>query len=152
LPCNAGSDIKTQVAALQGLTPAPASVDPAKTALKKIGDDLTTISASAPKVKGSLKPQLQTADATFQSQVTQVTKSITSAQSLHGCSHRDSERGRGVGSELSARLQQRQMVKTCSGVADSADRCGLQVADLGAPENSLHRRRDHPRRLVPRGN
>ena len=80
--CNASSDIKTQVDTLKSLAPTPASVDTAKTALNKISADLTTISDSVPKVKGSLKQQLQTANAAFKTQVDQITQSITSAQSL----------------------------------------------------------------------
>lgn len=80
--CNAVSDIKTQVDALKGLTPTPASVDTATTALQKISADLKTISDSVPDVKGSLKQELQTANATFKTQVDQITQSITSAGSV----------------------------------------------------------------------
>ena len=80
--CNASSDIKTQVNTLKGLTPTPGSADTAKTALNKISADLKTISDAAPKVKGSLKQELQTANAAFMTQVDQITQSITSAQSV----------------------------------------------------------------------
>jgi hypothetical protein len=80
--CNAVSDLRTQVDALKGLTPTPASVDAANTGLQKIGADLKTISDSAPKTKGNVKQQLQAANATFTAQVEQTTQSITSAGSV----------------------------------------------------------------------
>jgi uncharacterized protein YPO0396 len=80
--CNAVSDIKTQVDTLKTLAPTPTSVDTAKTALQKISADLKTVSDSAPEVKGSLKQQLQTANAAFKAQVDQITQSITSAGSV----------------------------------------------------------------------
>lgn len=80
--CSAVSDMRTQVDALKGLTPTPASVDAAKTALQKIGADLKTITDSAPKAKGSVKQKLQAANATFTAQVEQTTASITSAGSV----------------------------------------------------------------------
>jgi uncharacterized protein YPO0396 len=80
--CNAVSDIKTQVDTLKTLAPTPASVDTATTALQKISADLKTVSDSAPEVKGSLKQQLQTANAAFKAQVDQITQSITSAGSV----------------------------------------------------------------------
>jgi len=80
--CNAVSDIQTQVNTLKGLTPTPGSVDTAKTALTKISADLKTISDSAPEVKGSLKQELQTANSSFKSQVTQIAQGITSAGSV----------------------------------------------------------------------
>jgi len=80
--CNARADINTQVAKLKGLPPTLQSVDAAQTALKQIGDDLTTIKNAAPKVNGDLKGQLQDANATFEAQVQQIGQSITSAQSL----------------------------------------------------------------------
>jgi hypothetical protein len=80
--CSAVSDIQTQVDTLKGLTPTPASVDAANTALQKIGADLKTITDSAPETKGSVKQQLQAADATFTAQVEQTTASITSAGSV----------------------------------------------------------------------
>lgn len=80
--CNAKSDIETQVAKLKGLPPTLSSVDTAQTALKQIGDDLTTIKNAAPKVNGDLQGQLQDANAQFKSQVQQIGQGITSAQSL----------------------------------------------------------------------
>jgi hypothetical protein len=80
--CGAVADIKTQVATLKGLPLSTSSVDTAKTALQKIGSNLHTISDSAPKVKGDLKSQLETANATFKMQVQQTAQSVTSAQSL----------------------------------------------------------------------
>jgi hypothetical protein len=80
--CNAISNIKTQITTLKGLPMATSSADTAKTAMNQIRTDLRTISDAAPIVKGSLKTQLQTANATFKTQVQQVAPSVTSAQSL----------------------------------------------------------------------
>jgi uncharacterized protein YPO0396 len=80
--CSAISDIKTQVTTLKGLPLSTSSVNTAKTALQKIDSNLKTIKNAAPSVKGDLKNQLQTADATFKTQVQQITQSITSASSL----------------------------------------------------------------------
>jgi len=67
---------------LKGLPLSPDSVDKAKTALQKINSDLDTIATAAPTVKGDLGSQLQTANASFRTQVQQIADSITSAQSL----------------------------------------------------------------------
>jgi len=80
--CGAIADTKTQITTLQGLPLATSSVDSAKTALHKIDTNLNTISAAAPKVSGDLKAQLETADATFKTEVQQTVQSVTSAQSL----------------------------------------------------------------------
>ncbi len=80
--CSAISDIKTQVTTLKGLPLSTSSVDTAKTALQKIDANLKTIQNAAPTVKGDLKNQLQAANATFKTQVQQITQSITSASSL----------------------------------------------------------------------
>jgi uncharacterized protein YPO0396 len=80
--CGAVADIKTQVATLKGLPPAASSVDTAKTALQKIDANLKTISDAVPTVNGDLKAELQTANATFKTQVQQAAESVTSAQSL----------------------------------------------------------------------
>jgi hypothetical protein len=80
--CNAVSDIQTQVATIKALPLSTSSVDKAKTAISTIDDDLHTISDAVPKVKGDLKQQLQTANDTFTTQVTETLQSITSAQSL----------------------------------------------------------------------
>jgi hypothetical protein len=80
--CNAVTDIKTQITTLKGLTLSTSSVDTAKTALQQIQADLQTISTQAPTVKGGLKSQLETANATFKSDVQRIAQSVTSAQSL----------------------------------------------------------------------
>jgi hypothetical protein len=80
--CSAISDIKTQITTLQGLPLSTSSVDTAKTALQKIDSNLKTIQSAAPTVKGDLQSQLKTADATFKTQVQQVSQSVTSASSL----------------------------------------------------------------------
>jgi hypothetical protein len=80
--CNAKADIASQVQTLKGLPPTLASVDTAKTALTKIGDDLSTIQDNAAQVSGDLKQQLTDANAQFKSQVTQIGQTITSTQSL----------------------------------------------------------------------
>jgi hypothetical protein len=80
--CNASSDIQAQITTIKGLTPSTGSIDQAKTALKKINDDLHTIASAAPDVQGDLKSNLQTANAQFKSQVQEIGRSITSAQSL----------------------------------------------------------------------
>jgi hypothetical protein len=80
--CSAVSDIKTQITTLKGLPLATSSVTTAKTALQQIQTDVKTISTQAPTVKGSLKAQLQTANAAFKTQVQQTAQSVTSASSL----------------------------------------------------------------------
>jgi hypothetical protein len=80
--CDARSDIQAQVDTLKGLPLSPDSVDKAKTALQKINSDLDMIATAAPTVKGDLGSQLKAANATFKTQVQQITDSIASAQSL----------------------------------------------------------------------
>jgi uncharacterized protein YPO0396 len=82
--CGAISDIKTQVTTLKGLPLSTSSVATAKSSLQKIDANLKTIESAAPTVKGDLKNQLQAADATFKTQVQQISQSLTSASSLTG--------------------------------------------------------------------
>jgi hypothetical protein len=80
--CAAKSDINAQITTLKNLTPSTASVDTATTALAKIDTDLNTMATAVPDMTSSLKQQFESANATFRTQVNQVSHSISSAQSL----------------------------------------------------------------------
>jgi hypothetical protein len=80
--CDAKSDIATQIDTLKGLPLSESSVDTAKTALQAIDADLQTIENALPTLEGSLKTELQDANATFKTQVQQAEQSVTSAQSV----------------------------------------------------------------------
>jgi hypothetical protein len=80
--CDASSDIKAQIATLKNLPLSTSSVDTAKTSLQKIDEDTKTISDAAPKLSDDLRSQLETANATFKTQVQQATDAVTSADSL----------------------------------------------------------------------
>jgi hypothetical protein len=80
--CAAKSDINAQITALKNLPVSTASVDTATTALAKIDTDLNTMATVVPDMTSSLKQQFESANATFRTQVNQVSNSITSAQSL----------------------------------------------------------------------
>jgi len=82
--CAATSDIKKQVTTIQGVTSGTVSPSDAKSALQAIQKDLQTIQAQIPDLKGSIKQQLQTANAAFKTQVQTIASSITGAQSLSG--------------------------------------------------------------------
>jgi hypothetical protein len=94
--CDAVSDINSQVTTLKGLPLETSSVDTAKTALKQIQTDLQTISTQAETVSGDLKSQLQTANATFKTQVQAAAQSVTSAQSLTAAATAVSTAGRSL--------------------------------------------------------
>jgi hypothetical protein len=80
--CAAKSDINTQITTLKNLTVSTASVDTATTALANIDTDLNTMATAVPDMTSSLKQQFESANATFRTQVNQVSNSINSAQSL----------------------------------------------------------------------
>jgi hypothetical protein len=80
--CAAKSDINAQITTLKNLTVSTASVDTATTALAKIDTDLNTVATAVPDMTSSLKQQFESANATFRTQVNQVSNSINSAQSL----------------------------------------------------------------------
>jgi hypothetical protein len=80
--CDASADIKSQIATLKNLPLSTSSVDTAKTSLQKIDEDPKTISDAAPKLSDDLRSQLETANATFKTQVQQATDAVTSADSV----------------------------------------------------------------------
>lgn len=80
--CAAKSDLNAQITTLKNLTFSTASVDTANTALAKIDTDLNTMATAVPDMTSSLKQQFDSANATFRTQVNQVSNSINSAQSL----------------------------------------------------------------------
>jgi hypothetical protein len=79
--CSASADIGAQVDTLKGLPPVPSSVDAARTAVRKIGADLTQISAAAPNATADLKQRLKAADSAFRADLERITQSVTSAAS-----------------------------------------------------------------------
>jgi hypothetical protein len=80
--CDAVSDVNKQIATLTALPLEASSVDTARKALQQIQTDLNTISTAAPDVTGDLRAQLKSANATFENQVQQTARSVTSASSL----------------------------------------------------------------------
>jgi conjugal transfer/entry exclusion protein len=74
--CSARADIKQQVDELKSTTIATASLDGVKAHLKSIGDSLSQMTQAQKDLKGSRKQQVQSANATFKSEVTGVAQEI----------------------------------------------------------------------------
>ncbi len=81
--CNARADITKQVDTLKGLTLSTATLDQVKSSLTAIGNDLTQIkNANEGALSSARKQQLETATATFESEVSGIASNLLTSQSL----------------------------------------------------------------------
>jgi conjugal transfer/entry exclusion protein len=80
--CNARSDIKKQIDELQGLTVSTATVNGVKSNVKAIGDAVKQIDDAQGGLKGPRKQQVQQANQTFKSALSNIAGSIGRSTSV----------------------------------------------------------------------
>jgi hypothetical protein len=82
--CTAVDDVKSQATKLQGLTNGSLSPTAALTAVQALENDLSTLKTQASTLSGSVRQNLDHANAAFSSQVQAIAQSVTgsSSQSL----------------------------------------------------------------------